>query len=157
MAHCDTIDCSQATQANVDAEAGGGLSTSIAIGSDGFPVISNVSLTRDGVRLVRCHDLVCASSSGFDLPESSSLGGTAVAVDAEGRPVASYHGVDGLWLAACEDETCNAIRTYQVDDHAEAGIISTVAVHDAGLPMIVYFTGENIELRSAVPASLSSP
>jgi len=153
VAHCTTLSRDAVELFVVDDTGEVGSDTSIAIGSEGFPVIAHVSLLSNGVRLVQCHDVVCASTTGHDIDLSSPFGGTAVAVDPNGLPMVSYYSDGGLRIATCTDPACTAIATYPADPYPQSGLSSTVGIHESGLPIVIYFSG-GVGVICAVPEAL---
>ncbi len=89
-----------------------GSFTAIAVGTDGFPVISYFDDTNDDLKVVKCDDAAC--EPGGETITTVDGAGTAVgrqtsiAIGADGNPVVSYFSNTGsdLKVARCNDVAC---------------------------------------------------
>lgn len=117
--------------------------TSIAMGSDGFPVISYGSYTSNELKVAKCGNINC---TGPDTTVSTvdNSGGqlalqTSIAIGVDGFPVISYQDADdgSLKVAKCNDLACSGgdelIRT--LDTGARH---TSIAIGTDGLPVISY-------------------
>jgi hypothetical protein len=109
VAHCGSLDCTSGTTLTTVYPGGrGGSDTSVAIGTDGLPLIS-FCVDYAALYVAHCGDAACSSGntvvaidSGKDVGRFSSI-----AIGVDGMPVISYCGVGGtLKVAHCATPTC---------------------------------------------------
>jgi hypothetical protein len=134
-----------------------GWYTSIAIGADGFPVVSYFDQTAGSLKVAKCSNGACTGTSTIttvdDLPAGSVGEFTSIAIGSDGFPVVSY--VDGstasLKVAKCGDAACAGVTTFAtVDDPANVvGAFSSLALGTDGFPVIAYFDGSAGSLKVA--------
>jgi hypothetical protein len=123
----------------------------IAIPGDGRPVVSYVE-AETTLRLLRCADASCSTSSSVVIETTDDIGDTSVAIGSDGWPVISYHDRTGetLKVAKCSDASCGSFVISTVDDEPSGvGWFNTIAVGSDDLPIISYVSGANQELRIA--------
>jgi predicted regulator of Ras-like GTPase activity (Roadblock/LC7/MglB family) len=134
------------TITTVDAPANSvGLYTSIAIGTDGLPVISYQDSTAGALKVAKCANAACTGASTIttvDDPANSVGRFTSIKIGTDGLPVISYEDQTAgtLKVAKCANAACtgaSAITT--VDDPANSvGQHTSIAVGADGLPVISY-------------------
>ena len=152
VAHCDDVACTgvNETITTVDDPPVNtvGQSSSIAIGTDTFPIISYYDYTGTALALkvAHCNDAECAGQdetiTTVDDPANDVGLYSSIAIGADGLPVISY--VDAtagaLKVAHCNDVACEGqdetITT--VDDSADVGYWNSIAIGADGLPVISY-------------------
>ncbi|HEY7147981.1 MAG TPA: hypothetical protein VH541_06785 [Gaiellaceae bacterium] len=133
----------------VDSGGDVGANSSIAIGTDGNPVISYVDQTNHRLKVTRCNDPSC--SGGNEAvntvdPSTHVSEQTSLAIGENGNPVISYYDDLGLDLkvAACNDPACaggnETLST--VDSSGNTGSDSSIAIGTDGNPVISYYSGE---------------
>ena len=105
----------------VDAAGNVGRYTSMAVGFDGFPVISYYD-TDVALKVAHCEDLLCSSATVTTL-DSGDGGGlhTSIAIANDGHPVVSYSGSEGLKVAHCDDIQCTGATTNVADPQHRGG------------------------------------
>jgi PKD repeat protein len=114
VAHCGDAACTPATNTITTVDSGNvGYYTSIAIGSDGLPVISYYDATNDDLKVLHCGDASCtpATNTITTVDSAGDVGKwTSIAVGADGLPVISYYDATNNYLkvAKCGDATCLA-------------------------------------------------
>lgn len=157
VAHCNDTACTSAALQTVDMPGDLVSFTSIAIGVDGFPVISYFNLNQNDqyintLKVVHCLDAACAT---FDPPTNLNAnfeGGTfsSIAIGADGLPVISYYGfqVNALQVAHCNDAACTS-AALSVVDAGEVGMHTSIAIGTDGLPVISYYDSANHDLKFA--------
>jgi hypothetical protein len=123
-----------------------GSHTSIAIGSDGFPVIAYHNETAGTLKVVKCSNLDCNAptivTTVDDHPTNTVGGYTSIAIGADGFPVISYYDATagGLKVAKCVNLNCtglNVITTVHNPPN-DVGRNTSIAVGSDGLPVISY-------------------
>lgn len=96
--------------------AGSFSETSIAIGADGYPVISYYEMFDGALRVAKCNDLGCSGGdetlSVVHDTEKLVGFGNSIAVGADGLPVIAYTSFDDSvgrdqWVAKCNDAACS--------------------------------------------------
>jgi hypothetical protein len=125
--------------------------SSIAIGGDGFPVISYPQESPFRPRLAKCGDAACTPSL-VTIRDIDSDGGlyqvTSTAIGADGFPVISYN-IAALKLAKCGDATCSTMTVQTVDSTALVGRYNSIAIGTDGFPVISYYDVTNGDLKIA--------
>jgi len=132
-----------------------GGKTSIAIGSDGFPVISYYDQTADALKVAKCNDVKCSGNdetiSTVDDPANNVGQNTSITIGTDGFPIISYFDVTALSLkvAKCNDPACvpggETITTVDA-----GGGKSSIAIATNGFPIIGYFDVANGLLKVMV-------
>ena len=129
-----------------DPEGAGGEYTSIAIGSDGCPVISYQHTAASTLKVAKCGDPACRTGNvvtTIDGPGPRVGRFTAIAVASDGRPVISYYDetAGALKVARCGNPGCTAGNVVTaVDDPVQTvGSFTSIAIGQDGLPVISYF------------------
>ena len=147
---------SQAPRTNTlntpDNTADVGQSTSIAIGADGFPVISYYDVSNTALKVAKCLDPACAAAT-LNTPDNTADVGqsTSIAIGADGFPVISYYDVSNtaLKVAKCLDPACAAATLNTPDNTANVGGFTSIAIGADGFPVISYFDLTNTTLKVA--------
>jgi len=106
--HCTNANCSGAqTPQSPDTTDNVGSNTSLALDTNGYPVISYYDDTNDDLKVLHCTNPNC---SGPQTPTSPDTGGdvgwdTSLALDTNGNPVISYYdfNADDLKVLHCYD------------------------------------------------------
>jgi len=127
-----------ATATDADPSVILGQRNSIAIGVDGFAVISSVGGSANHLRVTHCLNTACTQASVVDTGE---IGGTSrpIVIGADGLPIIAYDGGGKLAVVHCSDVGCTSHVTHIVDDPANtvAGF-PAMAIGADGLPIIVH-------------------
>lgn len=135
-----------------------GMYSSIAIGSDGLPVISYFDDSANALKVAHCNDRACATPATLStVDDTPSIEGrySAIAIGNDGLPVISYQGRigDTLKVAKCVDIACSLPATItEIDDPLALGATYTsIAIGSGGRPVISY-TAEGLRVaRCADP------
>jgi len=150
---CTNADCSGAqTPQSPDTAGVVGLFTSLALDTNGNPVISYYDTTNDDLKVLRCTNPDC---SGAQTPQSPDTDGnvglhTSLVLDATGNPVISY--LDGadfdLKVLRCTNPDCSGAQTPQSPDTAGAvGEFTSLVLDTNGNPVISYSDFTNGDLK----------
>jgi hypothetical protein len=156
VAHCEDHACSMPatiTVVDVDAALIEGRSSAIAIGDDGFPVISYQGDTGASLRVAKCVDVACAAPATItDLDTPTTITGTftSIAIGNNGRPVVSYTD-DGLKVARCANPQCTGTATVTLVDPGMPlnGYHTSIAIGLDGFPIVSYYDLSNTSLKTA--------
>ncbi|MFH1501295.1 MAG: PKD domain-containing protein, partial [archaeon] len=141
----------------IDSAGDVGIGSSIAIGSDGFPVISYYDLTAGSVKVAKCLTDNCSSFERHTVDTGAGGLGltTSIAIGSDGFPVISYYDYlnDALKVAKCGNLSCSAVEyIYLLDNNAvNAGWHNSIAIGSDGYPVVSYVVdmAPNSQLRVA--------
>ncbi len=136
--------------------------TSVALGSDGFPVISY----RDGgvLRIFHCTSADCGAASGTPAGSSTAvnpittgtLEGTSIAIGTDGFPIVAFienGNPEYLWVYHCSNVDCTSGTTRKLDTMTIASGATTsgppvkVMIGSDGMPEIAYADMLNNDVR----------
>lgn len=113
VAKCGDMDCSpeNVTTSFVDDDGDQlALQTSIAIGVDGFPVISYQDAEDGSLKVAKCNDLACSGGDEFVHTLDTGARHTSIAIGSDGLPVISYCNSSvnnfALKVAHCGTSSC---------------------------------------------------
>ena len=154
---CGNATCSSDnTITTVDAVGDVGSHTSIAIGTDGLPVISYWDFTNNDLKVAKCGNADCSTGNIITAVDTAGDVGTvtSIAVPADGLPVISYQddnfGSGGLKVAKCGNEACSTGNTLTIVDSAVLiGYGTSIAIGADGLPVISYINNATRDLKVA--------
>ena len=158
VAKCGNAECSGgATRTTVDSVDSVGQYTSIAVGTDGFPVISYFDNTAFALKVAKCNDAACFGGNETITTvddRADSVGSfTSIVIGADGFPVISYWDATAgaLEVAKCNDAACSSSRILTtVDDPAnEVGSYTSIAIGTDGFPVISYYDSTAFALKVA--------
>ena len=143
-----------------------GLYTSIAIGSDGFPVIAYHDETAGTLKVAKCTNPGCASGTIVttvdDQPGNTVGLDTSIAIGADGFPVISYYDstAGGLKVAKCVNVNCTGLNTITMlhNPAADVGRDTAIAVGSDGLPVIAFrdFTAGMLNVAKCASAACNT-
>ncbi len=156
LVHCNDPNCAGNNESIVAVDTAGnvGLDTSLALDSQGFPVVSYFDFTNGALKLVHCNDANCAGNNESIVTVDGGSGSSnSLALDSVGNPVISYY--DGanvdLKVAHCNDPNCvgNNESIIAVDTTGDVGKSSSLALDSAGHPVISYLDSTNNAIKVA--------
>jgi len=159
VTHCNNVACTSATSTTVDDAANAsGVDTSLAIGTDGLPVISHRDATANALRVTHCNNVACtsATSTTVDDPANSVGVDTSLAIGTDGLPVISHSDTTAgaLRVTHCNNVACTSATSTTVDDPANSvGLDTSLAIGTDGLPVISHFDSTASALRVTKCAS----
>ena len=133
---------------------------SLAIGAGGLPIVVYYDLTLAKLQVVRCDDVDCtcddedctSAQSPITIEQNGRQPSLAIGVD--GLPVISYYDLTAtaLEVVHCEEPGCTGGSdkhwVSQVDNSADVGLDSSLAVGWDGLPVISYHDATNSNLKA---------
>lgn len=136
-----------------------GQATSVAIGSDGLPIISYHDVTDGALKVAKCLTSTCTSAMIRTLDNGAAVVGrfTSIAIGSDGMPVIAYQGGSKLKVVKCSNAECGlgAIAITTVNDPVgEVGAYTSMAIGTDGLPVISYEDHVSFALRVAKCADL---
>jgi len=159
LVHCTNIDCSSNdTPVTLDSTDFVGQWTSIAIGTDNFPVISYWDGTNEALKLVHCKNISCTGVEGVGFDTPVTLDGTeqvgsytSIAIGTDGFPVISYSDDTNsdLKLVHCKNISCTGVEgVIALDSTADfVGQFTSIAIGTDNFPVISYWDGTNEALK----------
>jgi len=139
----------------VDSTGDVGEYTSIAIGTDGNPVISYRDDTNSGLKVAHCGNTSCSSGNTITTVDSTGNPGTytSIAIGLDNNPVISYRDTNpnfDLKVAHCGNTTCSSGNTKTiVDSGGDVGQYTSIAIGADGNPVISYHDITNDDLKVA--------
>jgi hypothetical protein len=120
-----------------------GFSTSIAIGADGWPVISHQDATAFALRVTKCGNPACTAgtvSTTVDDPANSVGFDTSIAIGVDGLPVVSHRDqtAGALRVTKCGNPACTAgsVSTTIDDTTNQVGYYTSLEIGADGLPVV---------------------
>lgn len=121
----------------VDAGAG----PSIAIGSDGYPVISYYDFSATVLKVAKCADAACNTVKITTVDATANAGEySSIAIGSNTFPVVSYWGNGSLKVATCVDVACaNTPQIRTVDAMANVVPYTAIAIGADTYPVISYY------------------
>jgi len=125
----------------VDTRNRTGLSSFIAVGSDGFPIISYWDETNDDLIVTHCSSISCVT---YDNPTSMNVKGidTSIAIGRDKFPIISFHDRDlsseNLTIIHCLDQSCLLHETKILVAGYKTGVQNSMAIGVDGYPIISY-------------------
>ena len=156
VAHCGNVSCSTGNVlTTVDNSFDVGRGNSLAIGGDGFPIISYNDRGNHGTKITHCGNADCTVGNLITLVDANhGLGETSIAIGSDNLPIVSYFNeTDGfLYVLHCGTLTCitgNSINTVDFTGAAAVGAHNSIAIGTDGLPLIAYFDATSEDLKVA--------
>lgn len=139
--------------ANAVEDAAARVTPSIAVRSDGVPVVAYVDAD-DRLRLVICVDQACSTFVPLSaLPEIFVEGEITLALDSQDRPAVSYMDAEtnNLAIVVCASDQCSSPTVSVIDDRPEsspnsfsaAGRFHDMVIIQGDLPRIQYVRERN--------------
>ena len=153
VTHCGNIFCSAGnTLTTVDTLNSVGLYTSIAIGTDGNPVVSYYDQTNDDLKVVHCGNTFCSAGNTITILDSTGDVGkyTSIAIGADNNPIISYLDQTNIDLKVvhCGNTSCSAGNTITIlDSEGFQGYYPSIAIGADNQPVISYFDGTAKDLK----------
>jgi hypothetical protein len=145
VAKCLNAGCTgSATITTVDSGGDVGYSTAIAIGNEGFPVVSYYDLTNGDLKVAKCANAACAGSATITTVDSGGDVGrsTAIAIGTDGFPVVGYYDATNadLKVAKCVNAACTGSATITaVDSAGLVGASTAIVIGADGFPVVSYY------------------
>jgi prepilin-type N-terminal cleavage/methylation domain-containing protein len=135
--------------------------SSVAIGNDGFPVISHYASGIRDLLVVKCGNADC--SSGNTVTTVDSVGSVGIdndiAVPADGLPVISEFDLTNIDLKVvkCGNAACSSGNTVTtVDSAGSVGEMPSIAIGGDGLPVMSYMGVSNLTFLKCGNATCTS-
>jgi hypothetical protein len=157
VAHCMDQLCTSATVSVLDQMFNLTISPSdisVAIGTDGFPIISYLYWGGDGLHVTHCGDVTCTPGNATTTSAAASgpyPSSTSIAIGIDGYAYISYwdSSLRNLMLAHCSDTACLNPIPKIIDSTGDVGQHSSLAIGADGDPVISYYDATNFDLKVA--------
>jgi predicted regulator of Ras-like GTPase activity (Roadblock/LC7/MglB family) len=157
LARCANAACSgTATFTIIDDSGNVGRYTSIAISTDGMPVISYSDSNNSSLKVAKCLIADCSFLTSTATVDSTGNVGqyTSITIGTDGLPVISYYdNANGdLKVAKCANAACSGTATITTVDTGGAAVVgeySSITIGTDGLPVISYYDNSNGNLKVA--------
>lgn len=166
VAKCIDVDCSPGAQLNTLATQVPttiGVSPSIAIGTNGNPVISYFDEDDLALKIARCNDSACVTPATItpidDVSNVDAGRYSSIAIRPDGMPVISYQyrdlggaGGSGLRVAECTTVDCTGeVRIIDIDFRPGeiTGVRSDIAIGSDGGVVVSYYDTTTTSLKLA--------
>jgi len=138
--------------ATLDSNGQVGGETSIAIGTNGNPIISYFDDTLTDLKIAACNNPTCTTSTITTIDSIGVVGRyTSIAIGTNGYPIISYlDNTNGdLKVAACNNPTCTTSTNSTIDSNDDVGLFTSIAIGTNGNPIISYYDLTNTDLKVA--------
>ncbi|MDR3491564.1 MAG: hypothetical protein P4M12_05900 [Gammaproteobacteria bacterium] len=145
IAHCFEKNCAFFNSIlTPDAATNIGQYTSIALDSNGKPVVSYYDVKNSALKVLHCGNTVCSNGNTIAAPDTNGTVGqyTSVTVDKNNFPVVTYYDATSgvLKVLHCGNASCTGGNSIVKPDTATSnGVQSSVKMNAAGNPVIAYF------------------
>jgi hypothetical protein len=154
-----------ATNTTIDSNGDVGYFTSIAIGTNGNPIISYYDQTNNDLKIAVCNNPTCealgeAPAATNTTIDSTGIVGlyTSITIGTNGNPIISYWDVTDfdLKVAACNNPTCTGATegdrstNATIDSNGSVGTDTSITIGTNGNPIISYYDETNNDLKIAV-------
>src|SRR3990167_3282037 len=160
---CTNASCS--TNSTTEFENGDdvGEHSSIAIGTDGLPIISYENDTSDNLRIAKCANISCTSlSADTEIIDGDEVGEyTSIAIGTDGLPIISHKNRTGenLQISKCANTACTSLSAdTEIVDADNTGFYTSIAIGTDGLPIISHDnnTGGNLQISKCATKDCAS-
>lgn len=136
-----------------------GYWSSMAVPSDGNPVISYYNNNLRDLVVLKCANQYCTASSSATVDSVGDTGTkTSIAIGADGLPVISYLNVSNLdlYVAKCGNASCSSGNTLSLVDSIPNNQLTAIAVLPSGLPVIAYNRANSLYVTKCGDAACSA-
>jgi hypothetical protein len=155
VAACNNPTCTDSDNTTIDSNSTGfGQFTSIAIGTNGNPIISYYDLTNSDLKVAACNNPTCTDSDNYTLDNAGDVGAyTSITIGTNGNPIISYTDAtsDDLKVAACNNPTCTTSTNSTIDSNGNVGLYTSMTIGANGHPVISYYDATNQDLKVFSP------
>jgi len=153
IVHCTSLDCQTFDVPVVlDDQNSVGFDSSLAIGKDGYPIVSYFDNTNADLKIVHCTSLDCSTDNVSIVLDSQGIVGrdSSIAIGTDSNPVISYTDdtFGNLKIIHCLDVSCMSKDIPVILDNNEAtGVTPSVAIGAYGYPIVSYFDALTSDLK----------
>jgi len=151
---CGVQDCFFQAIRTLDGTTAGpivGRYSSIAVRSDGIPVVAYFDSTNISLKLAVCNVSDCSTGAAIRTLNSPGQGGqfVSMAIGSTGNPIMSYWnvGAGALEIYSCNNSSCTSGNLRTVDSGGNVGEYTSIGVGPSGNPVVSYYDRTNGDLK----------
>ena len=149
--HCANTNCSTFDAPIIlDSIGDVGQLNSIAIGTDGLPIISYLDFTNYNLKVAHCSDVSCSSATLTTIDSTGNVGSyTSITIGTDGLPIISYYDLtnDDLKVVHCSEIDCSNTGSNTITTMDSGGRYTSIAIGTDGLPIISYYYTPSYDLK----------
>ncbi|MBI5149731.1 MAG: hypothetical protein HZA28_03055 [Candidatus Omnitrophica bacterium] len=152
VAKCGNVSCSSGNTITTVDSGQIGLDSSIAIGTDGLPVIAySINIVSNALKVAKCGNASCSAGNTLTTVELTGAYYPSIVIGTDGFPVISYYdSTTDLKVAKCGNASCSSGNTITtVDSTGDVGSYTSIAKGTDGFPVIAYYDLTNYYLKAA--------
>jgi hypothetical protein len=152
VAHCNDINCLNASTYTLDTIGNVETYTSITIGQDGLGLVSYYEATSQDLRVAHCTDIPCSNVTLSTLDSSGDVGwDSSITIGIDGFALISYfdHTNGDLKVAHCNNTDCTSATFYTIDSSGYVGAYTSITIGADGRGLISYSDNTNGDLKAA--------
>ncbi len=133
-----------------------GLATSMAFGTDNYPIISYYDATNGDLKVFHCNTIDCVSGIGgpdgsaVTVDSTNDVGSfSSMVIGNDGLPIIAYYDATNtnLKVFSCSDTSCSGGSAMTLDKTPGVGQYPSIAIGVDGLPIISYWDATNNDLK----------
>jgi len=138
---CHNLGCTEQHTTPLDSAGSSVVQTSIAIGSDGLPIISYGGGS-NVLKVAHCKDLDCAQANITNIGGTGFGIATSMAIGTDGFPLIAFHDTASqLRVLHCADFLCTTGSTATIT--TGAGVYKSIAIGADGFGVIAFLATNN--------------
>jgi hypothetical protein len=137
VAFCADAQCSSWTIKTVDSSTKALEMTSVAIGSDGLPIISYRD-RNTGLKVAKCNDATCTSATITEVPSSGQGIYSSITIGHDGLPVISYQTYYILRVLKCGNLSCSSGNVDTLLKNYQSPGYTAIAIGSDNNPVIAH-------------------
>ena len=152
-AHCDDTACTSGTTISIlDSNGVTGWYTSIAIGSDGLPIIAYHGFVDNDLKVAKCLSKDCSTGATITSVDAVGFTGinTSISISNGGEPIIAYRTIAtrDIKVARCTLPDCSSgTAIVTVVDDVDTSSETSITFDAHGYPVISFYDSTNRALR----------
>ncbi len=138
--HCTSVNCSSSdAPIQIDGlDEDVGVQPSIALGQDGFPVMTYYSVTSTNLRFAKCYNFSCSQVTTTTIDATANTGYySSVVIGVDGNPIVAYQRTGQLYVLQCFTADCSSVSTPAFVNNG--GYYVKMVQAPDGLPVMVHY------------------